>query len=131
MPYVLRDARGRVDRIFRDAVEGAEHLPANHPDLRSVVGDVPPGGVAFATLDANLIRVVEDLVDALIARNVLCITDLPAEAQQKLFARKNFRDRVQKHALHLFTPESPMGDTLNTSLASRGNRPLRASRSGE
>jgi len=48
------------------------------------------------------IRVLEDLVDVLVARNVINITDLPSEAQHKLFARKNFRERFQRNALQLF-----------------------------
>ena len=45
---------------------------------------------------------IEDVIDTLIVKNVLNITDLPAEAQAKLFARKSFRERVSKNSLRLF-----------------------------
>ena len=109
MPYVLRDAQGRIASIHRHAVAGAQHLPAGHPELKQVLGALaaaapapPPAEPSFASLDADLIRVLEDLVDVLVARNILRITDLPAEAQHKLFARKHFRDRFQHNALQLY-----------------------------
>jgi hypothetical protein len=56
----------------------------------------------FARLDADFVRVLEDVIDTLIARNVINITDLPDQAQAKLFARKSYRDRVGRNALHLY-----------------------------
>jgi hypothetical protein len=52
--------------------------------------------------------VLEDLIDALIRRNVLNITDLPMEAQLKLFDRKHFREGMGNHALNLYD-NSPQG----------------------
>ena len=56
----------------------------------------------FARLDADFVRVLEDLIDTLIARHVINITDLPDQAQAKLFARKSFRERAGRNALDLF-----------------------------
>ena len=63
----------------------------------------------FASLDAGFLRVLEDLIDALIRRNVLCITDLPMEAQLKLFDRKHFREGVQSHSLDLYQQPGAQG----------------------
>jgi hypothetical protein len=57
---------------------------------------------AFARLDADFVRVIEDVIDTLIARHVINITDLPEQAQAKLFARKSFRERAGRNALDLF-----------------------------
>jgi hypothetical protein len=56
----------------------------------------------FARLDADFVRVLEDVIDTLIARNIINITDLPEQAQAKLFARKSFRERAGRNALKLF-----------------------------
>jgi hypothetical protein len=56
----------------------------------------------FARLDADFVRVLEDVIDTLIARHVINITDLPDQAQAKLFARKSFRERAGRNALDLF-----------------------------
>ena len=55
-------------------------------------------------------RVIEDLVDVLLSKNILNITDLPAEAQAKLFARKSFREKASKNSLQLF--DSNSGDII-------------------
>lgn len=100
MRYVVRDEQGLIQSIHRDAVPGAEALPEQHPEVLAFMGSAEQQG--FAHLDASLVRVLEDLIDALISRNVLRITDLPTVAQAKLFERKHFREGVQTHALELF-----------------------------
>ena len=100
MPYVVRDEQGAIESLHRTMVAGAELLPFEHPEVQAFWG----GGEAhsFARMDAELVRVLEDLIDALIRRNVLSITDLPQEAQGKLFSRKHFREGMQGHALSLY-----------------------------
>ncbi|MFT3858330.1 MAG: hypothetical protein QM742_12805 [Aquabacterium sp.] len=105
MYYVLRDASGQISSLHRDPVIGAQVLPADHPEVRQFMGDGNESR-QYATLDAGFLRVLEDLIDALIRRNVLCITDLPMEAQLKLFDRKHFREGVQSHSLDLYEPGS-------------------------
>lgn len=109
MPYVLRTADGLIASLHREPPAGLapgpaeqiEHLPAHHPEVLAFL-DTRPEQQRFASLDAELVRVLEDLIDVLIVRNVIRITDLPPEAQQKLCDRKEFRDRLQQHALKLF-----------------------------
>lgn len=67
-------------------------------------------GENFARLDADFVRVIEDVIDTLIARNVINITDLPEQAQAKLFARKSFRERAGRNALDLFGASGWHGD---------------------
>ncbi len=115
MYHVVRDPQGLVISLHREPVDGAELLPSNHPDVLAFLGQGE--GRSFAEMDANLVRVLEDLIDALLKRNILRITDLPPEAQQKLIDRKTFRSRFQHSALNLFGNEMPgaegsHGDTL-------------------
>lgn len=46
-------------------------------------------------MDADFIRVLEDLIDALLANGTLRLTDLPASALQKLNQRKQVRARLR------------------------------------
>lgn len=106
MPYVTRNAQGQIDSLHRKASETVdEFIDDQHPDLREFLGSIDDGD-SFSRLDAGFVRVIEDLVDVLLAKNVLNITDLPAEAQAKLFARKGFRDRVASNSLQLFDSNS-------------------------
>ena len=121
MPYVQRDAHGLIRALSRDAEPGAEFLPADAPEVLAFLrADADAGQQRFASLDADLVRVLEDLVDALVSRNLLRITDLPPQAQHKLFERKHFRERMQAHALQLFgdTDAGPgdIGGVISTDL---------------
>jgi hypothetical protein len=107
MIYATRDVRGQILSLHRDALPGTEGLPHTHPDVLHFLGEEREQR-QFASLDAGLVRVIEDLIDALIRRNVLNITDLPMEAQLKLFDRKHFREGMSDHALDLYE-SSPQG----------------------
>jgi hypothetical protein len=102
MPFIRRNALGAIDSLHRRDDGAAEFLPDDHPDVRAFVGAAASPGDGFASLDADFIRVIEDVIDALIAKNVINITDLPVEAQTKLFGRKGYRERATKDALKLF-----------------------------
>ena len=106
MPFIRRNASGAIDSLHRRDEGGAEFLPDDHPEVRAFLG---AGAVApdpgFASLDADFIRVIEDVIDTLISQNVINITDLPLEAQTKLFGRKGYRERAGKDALRLFGDE--------------------------
>lgn len=55
----------------------------------------PRGGTKFSALDEDFIRVLEDLIDALLANGVLRVTDLPPQAMEKLNRRKKVRERLR------------------------------------
>lgn len=107
MPYARRDSQGQVLSLHREAsTEASEFLADDHPEVRSFLGQGnDAASERFAQLDAGFVRVLEDLIDTLINRNLINITDLPAEAQAKLFSRKSFRERRSSQALKLFGDE--------------------------
>lgn len=53
-----------------------------------------PRNNALSDLDTGFIRVLEDLIDALIANGTLRLTDLPQEAVEKLGQRKRARQHL-------------------------------------
>ena len=61
----------------------------------------------FHTLDVDFIRVLEDLIDALLANGTLRLTDLPAEALEKLNQRKRVRQRL-RDSLDLIDDDKPI-----------------------
>lgn len=107
MPFVRRNAEGRIVALLDE--EGAssyadtpgfkiERLPGTHPDVVAFLASDPAED--FNGLDASFIRVMEDLIDVLIEKGVLRLTDLPSDAQRKLLARKDMRRKL-KGALDL------------------------------
>ena len=49
----------------------------------------------FSVLDDDFIRVLEDLIDALLSNGTLRLTDLPPQALEKLNRRKQVRERLR------------------------------------
>jgi hypothetical protein len=113
VPYVRRNAEGQIESLHRSGDSSAEFLAESNEEVRSFFGaamgvDSPAD---FDRLDADFVRVLEDVIDTLIVKNILNITDLPEQAQAKLFARKSFRERVSKSSLQLFEP-TDFGDVI-------------------
>lgn len=92
MPYVIRDAEGRVAGLVETGSDAAEMLPATHPDVLDFLArDQTVPTSRFLASDLALIRVVEDLIEVLVRKHVIALTDLPAPAQEKLLDRRSMR----------------------------------------
>ncbi len=103
MLYAQRDPEGRIIAVTRDAAPGAEPITA---DLEAEVAaflersgqGTDPRALLGAT-DASLIRAIEDLVQLLIEKKVICFTDLPLEVQQKINTRRKIRRKLAGETL--------------------------------
>jgi hypothetical protein len=96
MPYVVRNEAGEIEALRRDDVgDGAEELPIDHPDVVAFLGN-GSGDVmqALSSSDADMARITEDLIDCLIAKNIINFTDLPDAAQSKLITRRKLRAKL-------------------------------------
>ena len=102
MPYIRRDTMGRIASLHRDPGGSPEFLADEHTEVQSFVGNTGEAQQDFSRLDADFVRVIEDVIDTLIVKNLINITDLPEQAQAKLFARKSFRERRSPLALQLY-----------------------------
>ena len=110
MPYLKRAADGSITSLHRQADAAAtEFLADEHPEVQAFVGndDVLQ---RFAQLDAGFIRVLEDLIDVLIRAKVMNLTDLPIQAQRKLFSRKGHRAPSALSELNLLGDLGRLGD---------------------
>ncbi len=98
MPFVQRDDEGRVAALHREKTEDAdEYLPPHHPEVRAFVNaaESDRGAEAeFYRSDQSMIRVYEDLLDVLMDKKAILLTDLPEAARQKLLGRKRLRSEL-------------------------------------
>jgi hypothetical protein len=94
MFHVIRGADGTIQSISRRAQPGDELLPEGDPEIHSFV-NIQATAPVFDVVDAEFVRVIEDLIDTLIEKNVIRLTDLPEPAQKKLMMRKGLRNRMQ------------------------------------
>lgn len=95
MLYVQRGADGRINALFQKKRRGAgEACPPDHPDVVAFLSDsgAPEGRGDWANNDLAMARVVEDLIDVLIGKGMITLTDLPLRAQHKLVSRHGKRD---------------------------------------
>jgi hypothetical protein len=101
MPYVLRDSSGKIKGIFAEATaDASEELGADDADLVRFlveVGLASPGTIRqlLAESDMRMVRLVDDLIDVLLEKTIIRITDLPPAASQKYLQRQAARKRLQ------------------------------------
>ena len=94
MPYVKRDEQGRIIAVNLEPSDDLMEVPSGSPELLEFMRRM---GLEQSTLeqsDMRLVRVLEDLIDLLIARDVIRFTDLPLPAQEKLMERRSMRQSL-------------------------------------
>lgn len=95
MPYVNRDPDGRITQISAYQTETAsEELKPDDPSLSQFLGEGGDIQSQLIASDLGLIRVLEDLIAALIDKRIIMLTDLPPAAQQKLARRYELRSKL-------------------------------------
>jgi hypothetical protein len=90
--YVRRDASGDVCSV--SVIPAQDHLEAvalDAPEVAAFASALTPRQAALRESDLSLIRALEDLIDVLIKKEVLRLTDLPDSVQGKLFSRRKLR----------------------------------------
>ena len=101
MPYIQRGTDGKIIAGSNDPLNApTEQISAEAPELRAFFSMLDQQEKVFETSDLKLIRVIEDVIDLLIAKNVICITDLPPPVQSKLMERRSLRQSL--NSLKLF-----------------------------
>ncbi|WP_068808574.1 hypothetical protein [Thauera phenolivorans] len=95
MIYVRRNPAGEVVAASRQApAEGDPGwLPADpaDPALAAFGSELAARANPLSASDLGFVRVLEDVIDLLVARGVILFTDLPPAAQDKLMERRSTR----------------------------------------
>jgi len=99
MIYVQRDTQGQVTAI--SLIQDATHPEALEEKAPEAIAfhAATGGGGELARTDLGLARVLEDLMEVLIDKEVIRFTDLPDVAQKKLLARRSLR--AERHSVNL------------------------------
>ncbi|MDH5749516.1 MAG: hypothetical protein OEY85_09420 [Rhodospirillales bacterium] len=101
MPFVKRDADGNIIAVYAlSAEDGLEEVAPGDSALRAFLAqqtETPePDKEAILGLmetDVGMVRVLEDLINLLIDKGYIAVTELPEAAQQKLLDRGALRNR--------------------------------------
>ena len=112
MPYVKRDATGRIVALYRDrSDEAPEYVEPDHPEVAEFADPEASHGERASMLhsDLEMIRVYEDLIDILISKRIVVLTDFPTAAQEKLVRRKRLR-RSLSSLTEVLAPDDDSGE---------------------
>ena len=100
MPYVIRDADGKIVQVSDRPLTGAaERVADDAAELLAFRVSQDADSIEalrrqLAHSDSGMARLVEDLIDVLIAKGVIKFTDLPAAAGAKYMERLSTRERL-------------------------------------
>lgn len=105
--YIKRNNAGEIVAISQTAESGFELVDDKLDELQLFLANLPkPTGAKYKELltsDAELARVLEDLIDLLTDKGIVQFTELPEAAQVKLLKRKKIRKNAP--LLNLFNEQ--------------------------
>jgi hypothetical protein len=99
MPYVIRNSAGKIVQVIEEVVSGAnETLPEDSAELQEYYEGREPGPntlrMQLGQTDRGMARLVDDLIDLLIAKHVIQFTELPPAAGAKYLQRQAKREKL-------------------------------------
>jgi len=97
MFYIERDDNGNIIALRSNPTPDAtEQKNSLDPELlaffEAVISKDDSWQTLIAMSDSGFIRLLEDLVDLLIKKNIILFTELPEKAQEKVLSRKRIRE---------------------------------------
>lgn len=101
MIYIERDGAGKISAIRRDDANNSpdkEGLTSENL-MEFLVSDemsLSSYKKVLEHMDSEFIRVLDDLVDVLVQKKVILLTDLPEDARKKIFDRKAVRQKIKE-----------------------------------
>jgi hypothetical protein len=98
VPYAQRNAQGSIIALFAQEEErGPEFIRSDHSDVQAFLY---PGSEKVRSnmqaSDMEMARVVEDLIQVLIEKDVINIESLPGPTRQKIERRKSAREAISR-----------------------------------
>lgn len=95
MPFVSRGADRQIVAVYEESrVDAMEQLREDDPQLIEFLSHPGQAKTLLSELDSDMVRVIDDLIEVLIAKQLLLPTDLPEVVQQKLLGRQLLRQKV-------------------------------------
>lgn len=97
MFYVLRDDKQQIIAVSdRELAKGWTQVDLEDEGLRAFLQENPAiGNKVMQAADADFIRVLEDVIDLLVDKEVIQFTELPGPVQSKLLNRRRYREALR------------------------------------
>lgn len=103
MLYVERAGDGKITALYSsprpDAGEQKTIMDEEILDFLHKTVSADTRKMLLALSDMGIIRLLEDLIDLLIQKNVIIFTELPEQARERITERKRLRETVASQDL--------------------------------
>ena len=100
MIYIRRNSDNEIIEIDFSPAPHLEEIGLFDPELKKFLESSEHSEELIKTvldkLDTDMVRVIEDLVDILIDKDLIRFTDLPKPVQNKLLFKKNIRNALNE-----------------------------------
>ncbi|MDG6778763.1 hypothetical protein QCB44_08605 [Thiomicrorhabdus sp. zzn3] len=98
MIFIRRNEAGEISEIDFTPGPNLEEISLFDPQLKEFLQNNPHSEELIKTvldkLDLDMVRVIEDLIDVMIDKELLRFTDLPQPVQNKLLFKKSIRSSL-------------------------------------
>lgn len=105
MLYVERNDKGEIIAVRRQSPgeKDGEKLSLLSAEVLTFLNradnEINSLAQILSLTDESIIRVLEDLIDLLIKKNIILFTELPEQAQEKIRERKQAREMISSDSL--------------------------------
>ncbi|MGB1272092.1 MAG: hypothetical protein ACPG5T_08465 [Endozoicomonas sp.] len=100
MLYALKDEQDNIVAVSEQALTDEwQAVDMDDEALQAFLKKNPDmGGKVMQAADADFIRVLEDVIDLLIDKQVIQFTELPDPVQMKLLNRRRYRESLRSQS---------------------------------
>jgi aminoglycoside phosphotransferase (APT) family kinase protein len=100
MLYVERSAEGKIIALHNSPRPGAEEFSSlMDEDVLEFFNSSDSWKSLMALTDMGTIRILEDLIDLLVSKQVIQFTELPEQAQHRIWERRQIREKIVAEGL--------------------------------
>ncbi len=96
MPYISRNEKGKIVTLHKSSTDDGQWVDKSDPEFLEFLKNLEKGQArnALTSTDQEMVRVVEDLIDLLMKKQIFIFTELPNAVQLKLNERRQLRKDI-------------------------------------
>jgi hypothetical protein len=100
MLYVERSSEGKIVALYDTPRENAnEKVSVLDKEVISFISSSESWNRLMSLTDTGAVRILEDLIDLLVRKNLIQFTELPEHAQKRIWERKRIREKISADSL--------------------------------
>jgi len=99
MPYLRRNTEGTIIAISDEIIAGFTEISEAEAEeaARFAADTVGTVEESISQTDLDFVRVIEDLIELMMEKNIIQFTELPPASQVKMLARQKLRKTMKVH----------------------------------